>query len=125
LIHAASVGSKVEQILIDAGANIHFIDNDNRSALDYASMNGEKNVVNKLVSAGAKIEQDYEKRSAFFSAITGNHTQLAKQLKDYGANVNFVDREGKSALAYSACYKLEESAKFLIDHGADPNLIDN
>ena len=39
--------------------------------------------------------------------------------------MDFVDRQGKSALAYAVMYRNSESAKFLIDHGANPNLVDN
>jgi ankyrin repeat protein len=39
--------------------------------------------------------------------------------------LDFVDRHGRSALSYAAMYRLSESAKFLIDHGANPNLVDN
>jgi len=55
-------------------------------------------------------------------AVSQNNMILIKQCFFDGIDVNMVDKDGNTALYYSQSL---EVAKFLVDHGADVNLLNN
>jgi len=53
-----------------------------------------------LVEHGADIDPVAEDETPFLSAVKGNHFRAAQALLEHGANVNFQDSHGMSALHY-------------------------
>ena len=54
-----------------------------------------------------------------------NDVELAKVVIDKGANINYKDRNGNTALHYCVYYKNYELMKYLVDNGANVNAQDN
>src|SRR4029453_5703229 len=79
-----------------------------------------------LVRAGAVVDARGSE-TPFLFAIKWNRFESAKALLDVGANVNFQDRRGKTALHYMLKKKKRSDPKhvrMLLEHGARLNLPD-
>ena len=81
-----------------------------------------------LLTAGPDVNaRDLQGRTALMWATTGstgtdNHPELLPVLIQAGANVDTRDSKGATALVYAAIHGHLESARILIDAGADVNV---
>ena len=66
---------------------------------------------------GQKIDE------RLLAAITAHDSDTAIQLLASGANVNYQDGKGEPILAIAAMLQLREVVKYLLEAGADPNLL--
>jgi ankyrin repeat protein len=105
----------------------YYADKGERTALDIAVFYARTDVVNKLLSAGAKVESIG--RSALNVAANSDSVsiEIASILLKAGAQVNFRDGNGDTPLINSIKRTEDHVAmsKFLIASGADLNLKDN
>ncbi len=86
--------------------------------LKFAVLNNQsKEIIDYLIKKGAKTNEGNE--SALMMAIE-NHT-MVKYLIDKGADVNYENAIGKTALHYAAQYQDVETAKLLVNSGANLN----
>lgn len=61
--------------------------------------------------------------SPLHKAACNHHFKICDYLLENGVDVNEHDRIGRSVLYYILCFnRREETAMYLLDHGADPNL---
>jgi uncharacterized protein len=67
---------------------------------------------------------DGDGRTAFIHAVFHKNREIFNWALSHGANVNFKDRIGYTALHFAAQNNSFEYAKLLIDNGADPNIQD-
>ncbi|KAE9567895.1 hypothetical protein CGMCC3_g16003 [Colletotrichum fructicola] len=133
------------QMLVDAGADIHFCGGNNfqRSALQIACGHGDEKVVNILLSAGAKVNEvlskpahpthgspassvvvtRYNGRTALQAAAERGHEHLVSRLLGLGADVNAPPSPtaGYTALQAAAGGGYMTILKILLQHGADIN----
>lgn len=133
------------QILVDAGADIHFCGGNNfqRNALQIACGHGNEKVVDILLSAGAEVNEvlskpahstrgspassvvvtRYNGRSAFQAAAERGHDHLVSRLLRLGADVNAPPSPtaGYTALQAAAGGGYMTILKLLLQHGADIN----
>jgi ankyrin repeat protein len=126
--------SSYVKLLLANGAHLNIRDNVGFTALmmaaKYSKTYSSEETVNILLDHGASVDLD---NNFGLTALihTANHvTNYAskgtlKILLERGANPNHKDRLGQTALMHVVRYvKNGEIAQFLIEHGADYNLID-
>jgi ankyrin repeat protein len=97
-------------------------------ALLTASVQGKLTNVRHLLKKGASpnaIMQDRNKRSALILASAAGHENVVSELLRLGANVNYKDNAGLSAISWSALRIKNKVAKLLLVWNADINTHDN
>ncbi|KAI8290901.1 Ankyrin repeat domain-containing protein 17 [Colletotrichum sp. SAR11_57] len=133
------------QMLVDAGADIHFCGGNNfqRNALQIACGHGNEKVVDILLSAGAKVNEvlsepahpahglpassvvvtRYNGRTALQAAAERGHEHLVSRLLRLEADVNAPPSPtaGFTALQAAAGGGYMTILKLLLQHGADIN----
>jgi len=90
LLAAAAGHGEVVKILIATGADPNVQNNDNDTALIYASMNGRLPIVKMLLAAGAKTELKKGYRSALSAAAQNGHEDVVEGLLEGGAKADHV-----------------------------------
>lgn len=91
------------------------------TALQWASVKGNKEMVSYLAEQGANINAPAEtdmNQTPLILAINFNQTNTAKLLIDLGADVNIKDDFGAAPLNYAFLTKNRAMVKYLVDHGA-------
>lgn len=125
LMLAALQGHKdVVRLLIDNGANINAVNEDNGTPL-MAAVNGNNlDIVKLFIDSNADLEiRSCEDKTALAYAITLGHYEVAKLLAESGADVNAVV-EGVSLLMQACVCGWGNMAELLIKNGADINTSD-
>lgn len=102
------------------------LDNSRWTALHYASSKGFREVVEKLISAGAGVQiETLEKKTPLMLAAQGGHIETASLLAKKSANLSLQDYEGCTALHLAAKKGSEDIVGTLLQLGADPNAVDS
>lgn len=141
------------QLLVERGADLGIANNEGATALDVATGAEQLDVVNLLVTRGAKhtvfsaalvddVEtvrrllgtgvavdsRDQAGRSLLDHAAAGGALRVIALLLERGANVNARIPEGfwkdGTAITLAARFGRAEAARALLEAGADPNVID-
>lgn len=137
------------QLLLSYGADAESRDNYGQTPLSRAAENGHGSVVTLLLNHGANSEsKDDIGQTPLVRAVQNGQENMVKLLLDNGTNPNSADIYGQTALSRAAwrCHQgvivhllshgadilaravqtsREETAKLLLDKGADPNASDN
>ena len=111
---------------VAAGVDVNSTDEQQRTALLFASFNGHTSVVKLLLDNGALLSQrDAMGRTALMFAATGDNAETVGLLLETGADVNAVDTgEGFTSLMHAAAEGHVEVVKVLLKYGADAALRD-
>lgn len=111
IINATIVNNlKVIKLLVDAGADIYVHNKLNESAMTLAALYGYIDIIEYLYNNGYK-----DINEAFNCA---SHSAVYKYLYNHGANIN-------NAIIIATKQNNIEKVKFLIDKGADVNIVQN
>ena len=86
--------------------------------------NNENNKVISILKKHGTDSSDGERRTALIHAVFDKNREIFDWTLANGADVNFQDRIGYTALHFAAQNNSFEYAKLLIDNGADPNILD-
>lgn len=128
LMNAALKGQlAVARYLLDHGARVNQAssDDDSRTALSLAVHAGHRTMAELLLERGATVAPQVAETPLHLAALQG-FVSLAELLVSKGADVNYQwDRErGKNVtpLWRAVQNNHEPMVRFLLDHGADPNL---
>ncbi|MGC4091928.1 MAG: ankyrin repeat domain-containing protein [Polyangiaceae bacterium] len=82
-------------------------------------------ILKALVNAGASVDEVAEDETPFLHCWKTGRFKAAKFLLRSGANVNFQDSKGRTALHYGLKKGLEPSLlRFLVRSGASPDIAD-
>ena len=117
----------IVKFLVENGAEVNAVDNDKRTALMYASSNGEDNkIVHYLLSKGADINaKDINGENALMRATSKYQWDIAKFLIEQGININNKNKNGNTALMWFAENGDLDKVQYLISKGADINAKNN
>ena len=112
--------------LIKAGALVNVMDDQGRSPLHLAAMNGDLANLKLLTKKGAHIKTaDHAGKTALhFAAIKGYQAAMM-YLLDQGADINAEVDTGYTALHDAVNEGNFDSVKFFVDHGARINVQNN
>jgi len=147
LYQAAHNGSAaIVGLLLDAGLDANTRLREGETPLMVAALSGSLETVELLLSHAADVNarEHWRGQTALMWATSANHTAVVARLLEAGADANAVSTEvdyrdlppkrgsvgmifprgGFSALLFAARDGALESARVLLEHGADPNLLD-
>jgi len=131
--------SDVINVMIKKGININLQDINGNSALSTASENGNNDLVKLLLSKGADrsqikpvhhspfvipdIKDDYQAPEIYIYGVRWGMIEIVKSMLNRGIPVDTLDSQGNNALGTAAGVNQTETTAFLLEHGADINLI--
>ena len=128
-LHYVVKGGNIEiiKLLLAAGANVSAKDNSGNLALHTAIGYGAILKAKLLLAAGADVNMlgGVNDKPALMYAATGKRTNLLKLLLEHGADINFADKQGNTALIIAAKRQADWTVKTLLDAGADPSIENN
>ena len=109
--------------LLAAGADPNAALNSGETPLMLAARDGRVDTVHALLEGGAdpNAKEKNGEQTALMWAIAGRHSAVAKELVQYKADVNARSKGESTALMFAARGDME-SARTLLNAGADPNL---
>jgi ankyrin repeat protein len=88
-----------------------------------AAFRNDVETIDLLVKHGATVDPVTEDETPFLSAVKTSHFAAAERLLRHGANVNFQDSKGLTALHYTLRKDTApKHVEMLVRHGADPSL---
>ena len=128
-LHAAVYGScnaETIQNIIDHGALVNAANKDGATALLLACGSAQSKIVNVLLKAKAdpNIPDRHGDASLHQATAANCSKETLQELMEYGANVNAVNKKGRTALLLNCSYGQMDSVEALLRAGADPNIID-
>lgn len=122
--HAMESASSIEMfelLITEFGADLNHVDDGGYWPLLSAAEAGDLDLVRWLLDHGADPNQTSTGETAIFKAIREDRMDIILLLVERGADLGVIDVDGWSPLF--ACHSLE-TAKFLIENGADPTITD-
>jgi len=122
LMAAAAHGhGAVFKALLGAGAAVGRQCDTGCTALTLAAGEGHEEVVRALIDAGAPVDlpSTVEQATPLLSAAFFGHASIARELLRSGADVNWADAKGFTALAKAAARGHVEVCRLLLAAGAD------
>lgn len=108
---------------INADADVNLQDHLGKTALMYASDNGNKDIAEILIENGACIDlQNNDETSALMKACLRGNKDIVKLLIENGANVDLQDFNKETVLMTASENKHRDIVEMLIDAGANVDL---
>ena len=122
---AAANDAAAVRKLVGSGHNANEEDDQGRTGLTIAAMNGNLQIAAILIKAGAHIDlKDKLGNTPLHYAAERNHVELAQLLLDLGAAVDPQNRNGMTPLMLAASHGNADIVRALLAKGADPRLTD-
>lgn len=106
---------------VDKGMPVDATDGevDAYTALGWAAYHGHRDVAERLLERGARIDaQNRRGYSPLMAAAQGGHGEVVRLLLEKGANPNLATRNGDTALLYAAMFADAETVRALLERGA-------
>ena len=114
----------VVQLLLENGADVNMLDCW-KTPLSYAVTEGNENLVNLLLSAGAEIDKrNYEGATPLAYAALHGKRKIVHILLHNGADPNAQDSEGKTPLHHASIMDRTDVVFQLLEAGAKPDIVD-
>lgn len=118
------VGQAVLITLLRHGADANCMDTDNRTPMHWCAANGNLEAMSALYNSGGDLNiKDKDQLSVLHCAAShGYHEMIEFCIEKVSkAMIDESDRAGHTALFYAVSFGHYESAKILLEHGANPN----
>lgn len=106
------------EAFIQRGYDLNYIDGEGQSALSEAALAGHLTTVNILLNAGASTDVEINGQSLLMRLVASNSMLIVKPILEVGVDVNFVSRDGDSALSIARKKQLHELDLMLVQSGA-------
>ncbi|MFF2849366.1 ankyrin repeat domain-containing protein [Streptomyces sp. NPDC058001] len=109
--------------LLEGGARVDAVDEDGRTALYVASVQGEAAIVRLLLAGGAdpgRLSADAD--LPLCAAACGGYAEVVRALLGAGALPDLREEFGFTALTWAVRWGHGETVEVLLDGGADPDL---
>jgi uncharacterized protein len=123
---AAAIAGNAETLglLLDAGMDVAFANEDGFSALTYCAARGDTASVSLLLARGAPVDHanNYGETPLLRAAGAG-HADAARLLLDAGANIDHASNERFTALMLAADKGHLEVVRVLLERGADQTAV--
>eukprot|EP00439_Symbiodinium_sp_Y106_P069833 s780_g12.t1 len=120
LHQAAEKHSEICSLLVEAGADTEYFNENDETPLILAARGGQTETVCLLMDAGANIDaQDCLCRTAVMEAAFRGHSEIVRLLLDAGADSDVGDDRLDTALIKAACQGHTEIVQMLLDSGAE------
>jgi uncharacterized protein len=120
--------ARVRELLEGDPMHIHAVSDDGWTPLHLAAFFGHAPVVDLLLEHGpdlAAVSKNGMSVTPLQSALANQHEAVAEALMDHGADVNGGADRNWSPLHYAAHYDLPDTARRLLERGADPASVNN
>uniref|UniRef100_A0A0N4U4E9 ANK_REP_REGION domain-containing protein n=1 Tax=Dracunculus medinensis TaxID=318479 RepID=A0A0N4U4E9_DRAME len=117
-------GEAILHILLKYGALVNGKDVDGRTPLHWASSNGNAAAIQSLIQAGGnQYELDRDRLTTLHCAASHGHVNILEMLIESSGEsiVDWMDRNGDTALFYAVTLAHYECSKFLLMSNANPN----
>ena len=128
MVEAVEYGMYREtQAFLDAGFSTETETSDGVPLLNIAVRNGDIEICRLLMSYGASLNLIARDRctSPVIDAVTAVKPEIAELLINNGADINFKNKNGQSALIVAIGSRMDEISHLLIDKGADVTIKDS
>ncbi|KAL4225700.1 hypothetical protein ACF0H5_016389 [Mactra antiquata] len=123
LTEASKLGKiKICKLLIQNGANVDSYDNKGLTALHWAGVEGNLELIRELISTGADVncKDELNNENVLIKAAANGHFTVMMFLLHKGCCPNVVDDRGCSALHYTCLYGVIEPTIALLSYGVSP-----
>lgn len=113
------------KLLLSLGVDINSTDMDGKSALQWAASQGHRQVVELLLEMGAEIRwtSHLAQLTSLEEPILCDDQPTVRMLLEFGADPNYRDREGWSAIHWAAEQGLLHVVHLLLNYGANLNAV--
>ena len=120
---------RLANLLHKHGADVHCRGLDERTPIHSASIDGSVDVMRWLLNHGAdaNARSKYDRAPLQWAARYA-YIDCVQVLLDHNANINVQSYDGETPLYWTTQFKIErtlDTARRLLEHGADPNISDN
>ena len=128
-LHAAVHGfcsAETIQNIIDHAAHVDAVNEDGATALLLACGSAQSEMVDVLLKAKAdpNVLDSGGDASLHAAAAANCSKETLQKILEYGANVNAVNKRGRTALLLNCSYGQMDSVHVLLEAKADPNIVD-
>jgi uncharacterized protein len=111
--------------LVGDGGSPNQVDDDGRTGLQLAAINGNLQIAAILIKAAANLnEKDKLGNTALHYAVERNHDEMAQLLLDVGATVDVQNKNGMTPLMIAASHGDAIIVEGLLAKGANPRKAD-
>ena len=127
-VQLLSIAKSEEAIdwLILKNVDINTRDNDGRTAINFAVIRGDINIVKFLIKKGANVDnQDSNRETPLSYAVLFRNPEIIRVLIDKGVNINNRNTRGETPLHYAVGLRNPEIIALLIKNGAEISAKDN
>jgi ankyrin repeat protein len=109
--------------LLKGGTDVNAAQGDGATALHWAARDGDLELVQALLKAGADVHAKTRiaSESPLFLAAENGHTAVMQALLNAGAKVEEVNANGTTILMKAAASGIGDGVKLLLEGGANPN----
>lgn len=116
---------EISKILIDAGSSIRITDTEGKTPLHYAILNNQLHTAQYILSGYCEVNavDDLGNTPLFYAA--GGNVNLIQALINAGADQNYLNSDGRTALHEAVIRRNIAVINYLIENGANLNIKDN